>query len=423
MALSSKGLAYLVVAYAFIGLALMLREPLLTAFVIPNAILLLFSSRVPSVRAPTLSIARRMHPPHSFGGEDVDVIVKVTNDSTQKIEDVRLEDHLPDSLAVKAGAKATRIFMSPHETAEFWYRISAPARGRYVLGPVSYRTTDAMGFHGFRGEINGLDDVIVFPEIQKLGPIELRARRVGPWPGLVPSRKIGPGTEFFELRTYAPGDDLRSINWKASAKSGRLISNEFEGEHVTDVLVVLDCSEGSISRLFDPDVVELEISLAASLCAQLIHQGNRVGLSVYGAVRDLVYPAFGKRQLLRLLNSLTIVTPGRASISLEYCSEPLIVYAAPARSVIVFISPLMNDETVSVITNLAARGYGVMVLTPAVISEAAGMAESMLLAKRILSLERRIRLKDVHRVANVLEFSTQTNIRRALRRWRPSTRI
>jgi uncharacterized protein (DUF58 family) len=309
--------------------------------------------------------------------------------------------------------------MRPDEQAQLWYRISAPRRGTYVLGPILFRTTDLFGFHESSGEISVLDDVSVLPKMEKLGAIELRARRVGPWPGSIPSRKIGPGTEFFELRSYMPGDDLRRINWKASAKSTRLMANEFEGEQVTDVLVVVDCSEGSMSRVFDFDVAELEVSLAASLCAQLIYQGNRVGLSVYSAVRTWVGPGFGKRQLLRLVNSLAVVTPGRASVPLKYAVESVIVSVVPARSVILFISPLMGEETVDVIEDLTTKGYGVICFTPVAGSRTEGMTDSMILARRILAAERRIKLIDVSKKVRVIEFSPEIDVRYALRRWMP----
>jgi len=287
---------------------------------------------------------------------------------------------------------------------------------------MSFRTKDILGLHEHSGEIPILDDFTVLPRIEKLGPIELRARRVGPWPGLVPSRRIGVGTEFFELRNYNHSDDLRRMNWKASAKFGRLMANELEGENVTDVLVVLDCSEGILSRLFDFDVAELEVTLAASLCAQLIQQGNRVGLSVYSTVRTWVDPAFGKRQLLRLLNNLAIVTPGKASLPIAYAVESVISSVVPSKSIIVFISPLLG-EAPDVVTNLVAKGYGVICFTPSTRIQTEDMSEQMVLARRILSTERKIKLIDVKKAARVIEIAPEVNVTSELRRWRTWRRV
>jgi uncharacterized protein (DUF58 family) len=420
MTLTKKGVAYLVMAYFFIGLSLVLRETALTAFVIPTALLLLFSSHVP--QAPDLKVARRINPQRSFGGEDIDVTVDIYNNSDNTVNELELEDQIPEPLIADAGTRTLTTDLRPHERVEFGYRISAPRRGYYVLGPILLRRADVMQFHEHKGEVPIRDELTVMPKIEKLGPIALRARRVGQWPGLVPSRRTGPGTEFFESRPYEPGDELRRINWKASAKVGALITNEFEGEQVTDVLVVVDGSEGTLSKLFDFDVAEFELSLAASLCSQLINQGNRVGLSVYSAVRTWVDPGFGKRQLLRLLNGLAVANPGRASIPLQYAVESVIVSMIAANSVVLFISPLLDDQIVQVMVNLATRGYEIMCFTPATAANLEGITQPEILARKILALERRIKMAEVAEVARLIEFSPQLDLRYELRRWRPRQR-
>ena len=420
MTLTKKGVVYLVIAYSFIGLSLILKESALTAFVIPTALLLLISSHVS--RPPELKVTRRIYPQRSFGDEDIDVRVEVNNNSNRTVNELDLEDQIPESLTMGVGTRTLTTYLRPHEQVEFSYRISAPRRGSYALGPILLRRSDFMQFHEYKGELPVRDELTVMPKIEKLGPIALRAQRVGQWPGLVPSRRTGSGTEFFESRPYALGDELRRINWKASAKAGVLITNAYEGEQVTDVLVVVDGSEETLSRVFDFDVAEFELSLAASLCSQLINQGNRVGLSVYSAVRTWVDPGFGKRQLLRLLNGLAVASPGRASIPLQYAVESVIVSMVAAKSVVVFISPLMDDQIVRVMTNLATRGYEIMCFTPATVVDLAGMAESEVLARRILAVERRIKMAEVAEVARLIEFSPRLDIKQELRRWKPRQR-
>ncbi len=420
MALTEKALAYLALSYGFIGLALLLREPSITAFVITIALLLFYSAVSSRAQIPRLSILRELNPRRSFGGESIDVTVQVTNASERRIDNLQLEDRISHSLTLEAGTNVLHLSMGAGEQVEFTYRIFAPQRGTYPLGPMGFRTSDLLGFRDYKGEISGQDILTILPRVEELGPVELRARRVGPWPGMVPSRRIGIGTDFFELRPYGPGDELKRINWKASAKQAKLIANEFEGEQVTDVVIVLDCSEGITSKLFDFDAAEFEISLAASLCSQLILQGNRVGLSVYGSVRTWVDPAFGKRHLLKILDSLAVVKAGRATLPMDYAVESVIVTVVPAKSVIVFISPLLGNAIVDIITNIAARGYSLLCITPTVNSTAAVDSDSMRLAKKILAAERRNKMTQVAKVAKLIELSPAIPIRPLLRRktWR-----
>ena len=419
MPLTGKGLAYLGLAYVFIGLALGFRNPSLTAFVIPIAVLVFASSIFSPVERPSLRIVRRLNPPRSFGGESINVTVKVTNESQREIDNLDLEDRIPEPLVVEAGTKVLACSLRPGEQMEYWYGFSAPRRGRYALGPMAFRTTDLMGFWAYSADIPGTSTLTVLPKVEELGPLELRARRVGPWPGSVPSRRIGIGTEFYELRLYSPGDELRRINWKASAKTARLVTNEFEGEQVTDVLVVLDCSEGALSGLFDFDAAEFQVTFTASLCSQLILQGNRIGLSAYGASRTWLNPAFGKRQLLRILDELVTIKAGRATIPMDYAVQSLVFAVVPSRSVIVFISPLVGEEIANIIMNIAARGYSVICFTPVATSRLQGATETIVLAKRILVVERRMRMMQVARVARLIELSPQRSVRSVLRRGSP----
>ncbi len=416
MALTRKAVLYLALAYLFIAFALFFKEPALTSFVIPLAVVFFYSSIFSPLQRPRIKIRRRLNPPRSFGGENIKVTLEVQNELNTETNTLRLEDEIPTTISLESGASSFILSLKPLEQAEHFYEISVPKRGRYALGPMKITSTDALGFRECSETIPGQDFAMILPRVEELGNVELMARRVGPWPGTVASRSVGPGTEFFELRLYAPGDELRRINWKASAKRGRLVTNESESERVTDVLVVLDCSESIMSGAFSFDAEEFEVNLAASLCSQLLLQGNRVGLMVYGAERTWVPPAFGKRQVLKLLNGLTVVKAGRGIIPIDFAVEAIVNAVLPARSVIAFISPLMGDEVVEVVRKVAAEGYSVICFTPKMESITKGEPRPRVLARRILDAERRINIRQIASVSRCVEVSPHTSIRVLLRR-------
>ena len=416
MALTKKAVLYLGMAYLFIGLALVFRQPALTVFVIPIALTFFYSSLVSRIRTPNLTITRKLNPLRSFGGESIKVAVEIRNNLNVEINDLRLEDQVPSSLHLETGSNSFTLSLKPLERAEHFYDISAPKRGRYTLGPVKATSTDLMRLRQYSVTTPGQSVVMILPQVEDLGRVDMTAKRVGPWPGTIPSRSVGPGTEFFELRLYSPGDELRRINWKASARQARLVTNEFETERVTDVLVALDCSETVLSSVFSFDAEEFEVNLAASLCSQLLLQGNRVGLLVYGAERTWVSPGFGKRQLLRILSSLTITKAGRSIIPMDFAVEAIVNAVLPARSVIAFISPLMGDEIVEVVRGVAAAGYSVLCVTPSMEPSPKDGSQSIALARKILETERRINLRQIASISKCIEVSPQTSIRILSRR-------
>ena len=411
MALTKKAVLYLALAYVFIGLALVLRQPVLTVFVVPIALTFFFASLFSRIQAPDLTITRKLNPLRSFGGESIKVTVEVQNNLNLEISNLHLEDQIPNSLHLESGSSSFSMSLKPHERIEHFYEISAPKRGRYTLGPMKATSLDQLRLRQYSVTCPGQAVVMILPQVAELGKVDVTSRRVGRWPGTIPSRTVGPGTEFFELRLYSPGDELHRINWKASARQARLVTNEFETERVTDVLVVLDCSETVVSSAFSFDAEEFEVKLAASLCSQLLLQGNRVGLLVYGAERTWVSPAFGKRQLLRIISGLTVVKAGRAIIPMDFAVGTIVNALLPSRSVIAFISPLMGDEIVDVVRGVAAAGYSIIRVTPSLEASSKDYSQSAALARRILETERRINLKQIASISRCVEVSPHTSMR------------
>jgi uncharacterized protein (DUF58 family) len=188
------------------------------------------------------------------------------------------------------------------------------------------------------------------------------------------------------------------------------VTNDFETERVTDVLAILDCSESVLSSIFPFDAEDFEVNLAASLCSQLLIQGNRVGLLVYGAERTWVPPAFGKRQLLRILSNLTITKAGRAIIPMDFAVETIVNAVLPARSVIAFITPLMGNAIVEVVRSVAARGYSIICVIPSIEASEQNVPPPNVLARKILETERRINLKQIAPIVDCIELSPDISV-------------
>ena len=414
MAFTKKGLAYLSLAYCFVAVAIAFHEFYLAAYVIPISLLFLVSNSLTSVDLSGLKIQRKLDPSRTFGGDPINVTIRVTNDAGQDLKDIEVEDRVPFPLAPEGGLNSVPLALRPGEALEWTYRISPAKRGYYVVGPILIRYTDMLGFYGKHIQRKERDSFTVLPTIEKIGALDLRARRVGAWSGQVPSRRVGAGTEFYELRLYNAGDELRRINWKASARAGRLVTNEFESEHVTDVLIVVDSAEDLGSSMFEFDLTEFQLTLAGSLSSQLLLQGNRVGLAIYGAVRAWVDLAFGKRQLVKILDNLAMVKAGSALLPMSYAVESVVVSIMPSKSLIIFISPLINEDSARVIGSLAENGYVIICFTPT-LGQVTG-TDPKALAVRILSAQRRANAIRVDSVATLVEFAPDVSLKSQLRR-------
>ena len=136
-------------------------------------------------------------------------------------------------IALKLGAGAT---------SSDKYQITPARRGDFRFGFLSarYATTLGLWFRQFRRQSEG--EARVYPDLSLVRRYEL-ALREGKMRdiGLHLLRLRGRGTEFESLREYAAGDEYRSINWNASARSGKLISTSYEIERDQTIVICLDC--------------------------------------------------------------------------------------------------------------------------------------------------------------------------------------
>ena len=138
------------------------------------------------------------------------------------------------------------IEVSPHGHARFEYSTTPTRRGVWIWGAASLRFQTRLGFW-FRQKRFAPDKyeqmlVRVYPDVSEVKRYELllrmgRLRDIG----LHLQRLRGQGSEFESLREYARGDDYRDINWKASARRGKLIATDYEIERDQSIIIAIDC--------------------------------------------------------------------------------------------------------------------------------------------------------------------------------------
>ncbi len=164
-------------------------------------------------------------------------------------------------------------------------------RGISPLGTIYCWTENAIGLLRRRFAVDAPLDVRVFPDLLGGERGGLSQRRMTLDAGARRLRVRGVGTEFESLREYAAGDPFTSIDWKATARRGRLMVTQFEIERSQQIVVVLDagrlmCAPTGMQRKFD-------YALGAGLCVARIAQtaGDAVGLIAVAARPLLDIPA------------------------------------------------------------------------------------------------------------------------------------
>jgi uncharacterized protein (DUF58 family) len=312
-----------------------------------------------------LQVIRTTAPDRVSPGDPVFIHLTITN-LGPALEEVFLEDPLPYGLSVIDGANSVLTTLPPGTVVEIHYTAQA-GRGLFSFPGLQASAADHLGVFQRRANALAPGQVQVLPKAPQLKRFPIRPRQTRVYSGLIPARQGGSGVDFFGVRQYQPGDPIRRINWRTSARHQEsLFSNDFEQERVADVGIVLDARLRTNVHLprganrVQSALFEYQIAAAAALSEALLRDGNRVGLLVYGAYLDWTYPGYGKIQRERIFQALARARVGDSSIfsNLEYLPRR----AFPARSQLILLSPLVVDD-LSILVHLRARGYQVMVVS------------------------------------------------------------
>ena len=367
-------------------LGLLLQDWQLASMILPLASLFFLANFWGLPEKVELVANHQIVPSDSFGDEDISVRITVSNKAGDQLGNVEVNERLPSEINVESGASRVLTQLGAREHVDLVLEFHSPIRGHYRIGPLVARVQDPFGFYLVEAKSEA-EVLSIMPRPERIRGAELRPRHLGPWPGLIPARTLGPGTEFYSMRDYVAGDDPKRINWKASAKHAHLIVNEMEAERVTDVMIVLD-TDVSFYETSEAELFERGVRAAASMASVLLRQGNRVGMILQGEERGIVSPSFGKRHERNILFLLAAAKPGRAALSTSYVITLLAHLMLPAKAQIVIISPLLDATIVDGIRQLAASGYSILVLSPSPTAPNRFESDEEEIAYRMLMLER-----------------------------------
>jgi uncharacterized protein (DUF58 family) len=229
--------------------------------------------------------------------------------------------------------------------------------------------------------------------------LSIQPQKVRMHAGNIRSRLLGPGIEFFALRDYRPGDTLRHVNWKASARRDTLLTNEYETERSGDVTIIVDAR-----TLGGDEDLEATVEAAASLSSYFLKQRDRVGMVILGHVVDVIKSNYGKRQLQKIVDHLTDARPGavRSAVSIRLALNRYF----RGDSMLVLITTLNDRRMVETAEELVGRGHHLVVISPRPVMAGQEGDRANELVYRMGAMRRADALYELHRFCKVVDWET-----------------
>ncbi len=179
-------------------------------------------------------------------------------------------------------------------------------RGVHLLPPMVARVAGPLGLATCDHTGGPSDRVTVLPDLPRARRLAAARRRGRSTDEGRIRNRLGLGTEFETIRDYSPDDDIRQVNWLATERVGRPMSNQFRIDENRDLVCMVDCGRLMASPLGDATRLDVALDALAVLAVAADDAGDRVGTVAFAAsvVRQLPPRRNGAEPVVRALFDL-----------------------------------------------------------------------------------------------------------------------
>lgn len=248
--------------------------------------------------------------PEKFSNSDENLVeIKITNKYGFKIS-TEVIDEIPVQFQKRDFLK--KITLNAHKQITFDYKLKPLQRGEYIFGSLNIYASTFLKLAKRRYVFNQDQMVKVYPSFIQMKKLDFLAldQKIN-LHGIKRIRRIGHTMEFEQIKEYVRGDDVRTINWKATAKHGNLMVNQFQDERSQPVYSLIDCGRMMKMPFEGLSLLDYAINSTLAFSNVALKKKDKVGMLSFSNKVDNLQKASSKlSQLSRILEALYNVNTG-----------------------------------------------------------------------------------------------------------------
>jgi len=292
------------------------------------------------IRCP--EVRRRL--PASLPVNGVTEVVLVVSNASSATLRMGISDELPPRCELVGRAFPIELELSRQAEAEVGYALRPQRRGELAFGRVVTLLRSPLGFWERRCRCGRADTVRVYPDFALVaGYLDLLAQQQSVQLGIHRAQRRGEGLEFLQLREYRPGDSLRQIDWKATARRRSLISREYQDERDQHVVLLVD--SGRRMRASDGALSHFDHALNALLLLAYValKQGDTVAVRVFGHEQRWLPARRGVAAINTLLHATYDLQTGTEAADYLSAAED-VLSRQHKRALVVLVTNLREED-------------------------------------------------------------------------------
>jgi uncharacterized protein (DUF58 family) len=283
--------------------------------------------------------------------------VEVALQAKRRVSTFVLEERVPDKLGTPV--RVPIVSLPAGEQVSHFYSLRCQRRGVYNVGPLVAVAGDPVGLSQRETVVAEPFELLVHPSYESVADRPLTRQFEDP-PIRPPISKPWPsGLEFYGMREYVPGDDLRRIVWRATARTGKVMVREAEQGITDHITIMIDTDRGSHSRDGEgfSESFETGIRAAASLGVVHLREGYELRVETNGG--PLTRPLRGAGSQLMLLDALTRLETSREPLT-NMITRLLATHRRDAHNIL--ITPRLAEHEAAQLRLLLQTGVSVLVV-------------------------------------------------------------
>jgi uncharacterized protein (DUF58 family) len=343
------------VGLAAFGLIASLVLGLPELVVLAAAFALVAGAGLALAETPDLIVTLELERERAIEGDELELVIRLGGKIAVEQVDVLLT--LPEGVTVADGKNPVAVRLAPREERELELTLRCEHWGACLIGDISLRAHDRFRVLRYDSRLDLGTPLKVYPQPEFLRNL-LRPLETQVFTGNLVSREKGEGIEFADLRQFVPGDRVKRINWRASARRGELWVNEQHAERNADVILFLDSF--AEARREDESTLDRTVRACAALVERYLEHKDRVGLVSFGGVLNWLLPATGLTQMYRIVDSLL-----DTEIVLNYAWKDIDVIprrTLPPKALVIGLTPLLDERATGALLDLRARGFDLAIV-------------------------------------------------------------
>jgi len=274
-------------------------------------------------------------------GQWSDITVELTNAGGNKVN-VRAHDMHPQLCKVRGLPRTFSI--DANAMTSVYYEALPQVRGQMVFDGIDCHVSTGMGLWYRQLKVDCLDSVKVYPNFKnnKLFGVLLSKRNLDHL-GIRRLPRPGEGSDFHQLREYRDGDSLKQIDWKATARTQKLITREYAQERDQQIVFLLDCSMRMRHQDEKSSHMDDTLNAVVLLSHVALQQGDATGIMTFGGIDRWIPPSKGIQSAGRLMHGLYDLEATRELPDYVQAVETLAV-RLKRRALVILITNLRNED-------------------------------------------------------------------------------